>query len=77
MSKQTMRVVIRQPLHGLIQEWSKTLGIDDVGEIVNFLLLDLKRNGHLPSALSVSHNLQESESTTDSSIEVNELAGLF
>jgi hypothetical protein len=76
MSKQTMRVVIRQPLHRLIQEWAETLGIDDVGEVVNFLLLDLKRNGHLPASPSANnHSPQESEN--DSNIEVNELAGLF
>jgi hypothetical protein len=80
MSKDTIRVVIRQPLHPLLREWSKLLGIDDFGEIVNYLLLDLKRSGHLPNSQAisvVSIKPQEINPTNNSIHEVNELAGLF
>lgn len=36
-----MRVSIRQPLHPFITAKAQELGIDDLGEVVNYLLLQM------------------------------------
>ena len=80
MNSKPIRVVIRQPLHGLIQHWAELLGVDDFGEVVNFLLLDLKRTGYQPTNTTTNTksevtSLSKKASNEDS--EISELAGIF
>jgi hypothetical protein len=84
MSKETIRVVIRQPLHGLIKEWADVLGVSDFGEVVNYLLLDLKRGGHLltpqstPNSPTINpQHLHETTTTKTISNADDDIAGLF
>jgi hypothetical protein len=76
MSQKSIRVVIRQPLHGLVIEWSKKLGIDDLGEVVNFLLLDLQRSGHKPTTVNDVVPVTTGQLSYNSP-EIDDLAGLF
>lgn len=39
-----MRVSIRQPLQPFINAKAKELGVDDAGEVVNYLLLQMMSN---------------------------------
>lgn len=39
-----MRVSIRQPLQPFINAKAKELGVDDAGEVVNYLLLQIMSN---------------------------------
>jgi hypothetical protein len=79
MPKESIRVVIRQPLHGLIKEWAEVLGVDDFGEVVNFLLMDLKRTGYLPNSQSTVNIAPTSKQDNKPKLadDINELAGLF
>ncbi len=79
MNTKPIRVVIRQPLHGLIQHWAEILGLSDYGEVVNFLLLDLKRSGYQPGTaekVEGMHHLQPKQGSSESS-DISDLAGLF
>jgi len=40
----SMRVSIRQPLQPFINAKAKELGVDDAGEVVNYLLLQIMSN---------------------------------
>ncbi|RUS93112.1 hypothetical protein DSM106972_097440 [Dulcicalothrix desertica PCC 7102] len=79
MAKESIRIVIRQPLHKLIKEWADVLGVDDFGEVVNFLLLDLKRTGYLPNSQSTVNTTshQKQDIKPDTYDDASELAGLF
>jgi excinuclease UvrABC nuclease subunit len=47
--KTVIRVVIRRALHPFLYEWAQSLGTDDLGEVVNYLLLSIKRNETSPN----------------------------
>lgn len=76
MSHKPIRVVIRQPLHNLIKDWAELLGVDDFGEVVNFLLLDMKRAGYQPTNTK-SETPSPQNQTSDEAAEISDLAGLF
>ena len=79
MAKESIRIVIRQPLHKLIKEWADVLGVDDFGEVVNFLLLDLKRTGYLPNTQPTKFTTSTAKQDTKPDVhdDASEIAGLF
>jgi len=40
---ETIRVVIRQPLHPLLKKLARQMNTDDYGEVVNYLLIELQK----------------------------------
>jgi hypothetical protein len=66
-----VRVVIRKPFHAYLQSMAASLGIDDLGEVVNMIVLDHMRvqpQTNLPAT-------QDQETQTDQNLE--DLAGLL
>jgi hypothetical protein len=67
-----VRVVIRKPFHAYLQSMAASLGIDDLGEVVNMIVLDHMRvqpsHANLPP-------IQDQETEPDQNLE--DLAGLL
>lgn len=45
-----IRVVIRKPLHLFLTAKAKKMGVDDMGEVVNYLLLQMMEHGQEASS---------------------------
>ncbi|BAZ71330.1 hypothetical protein NIES4106_61270 (plasmid) [Fischerella sp. NIES-4106] len=74
-----VRIVIRKPLHGFLEEKASALGVEDLGEVVNYLLLQLMDKNlqclKMPVADALQPQVMHVSSSDDG--EYSDLSGLI